>query len=244
MEEGSLPPGVVLRRTAQHSLDPHDGVTLSEAPPTRPRAHTQESEPRRRAPSLLPTKQVSLRGEPASACDGGEALGLQGAPAAPRRAGFGGGTRGVQLRWEPGRGLGAASGREGLCSRGGGPGLPSSASGGGRGVRGARRRATARPWPGAREPEEGEDDEEEREEAAAGSCLILPGSAGSLAAAGWGWPRGAGPGMRCSCRCALTASWARSRVVSGRRPRAPHAPRGGSAGGPRGGSAEAERERP
>lgn len=114
------------------------------------------------------------------------------------------------------------------------PGQPSSASGGGRGARGARSRATARPGPGALEPEEGEEEEEEQEkkEAAASSCLILPGSADPLATAGWGWPRGAGPGSRCTCPRQPLARCARSRVVSGRRPGAPHAPRGGSAGGP------------
>lgn len=134
---------------------------------------------------------------------------------------------------------------KGLCSRGRGPVLPSSASGGGRGARGARSRATARPGPGALEPEEGKEEEEEQEkkEAAASSCLILPGSADPLATAGWGWPRGAGPRSRCSCPRQPLARCARSRVVSGRRPGAPHAPRGGSAGGPRGGSAEGKRER-
>lgn len=53
---------------------------------------------------------------------------------------------------------------------------------------------------GAPEPKEGEEEEEEeKEEAAVGSCLILPGSADPLAAAGWGWPPGAGPRARRSC---------------------------------------------
>lgn len=82
-----------------------------------------------------------------------------------------------------------------------------------------------------------------KEEAAAGSCLILPGSADPLAAAGWGWPPGDGPRARRSCPRPPLARCARSRVVSGRRPGAPHAPRRGSAGGPRGGSAEGKRER-
>lgn len=94
---------------------------------------------------------------------------------------------------------------KGLCSRGRGPGLPSSASGGGRGARGARSRATARPGPGALEPEEVEQEDDEKEAAAASSCLILPGSADPLAAAGWGWPRGAGPRSHCSCPCQRAA---------------------------------------
>lgn len=95
----------------------------------------------------------------------------------------------------PGGGLRALQ-RE-LCSRGGGPGLPRSASGAGWGARGARSRAKARPGSGAPEPQEGE--EEEKKEAAAGSCLILLGSVDPRAAAGWGWPPGAGPCARCSC---------------------------------------------
>lgn len=114
---------------------------------------------------------------------------------------------------------------KGLCSGGGGPGLPSSASGGERGPRGAGSRATARPRPGAPEPEEGE---EEKEETAAGSCLILPGSADPRAVAGWGWPRGAGPDSRGSCPGPPLASPERNRLVSRRRPGAPHAPFGGS----------------
>lgn len=97
---------------------------------------------------------------------------------------------------------------------------------------------------GAPEPKEGEEEEEEvKEEAAAGSCLILPGSADPLAAAGWGWPPSAGPGARRSCPRPPLARCARSRVLSGRRPGAPHAPRRGSAAGPPGGSAEGKRER-
>lgn len=91
------------------------------------------------------------------------------------------------------------------------------------------------------EPEEGE--EEEKEKAAAGSCLILPGSADPLGAASWGWPPGAGPRARGSCPGPPLSRCARSRVVSGRLPGAPHAPRRGSAGGPRGGSAEEKRGR-
>lgn len=129
--------------------------------------------------------------------------------------------------WGPGRGApGRPPGRaKGLCSRGGGPGLPSSASGGGRGARGTRSRATARPGPGAPGPEEGEE-----EEAATGSRLILPGSAGPLAAASWGWPPGAGPRARRSCPRPPLARCARSRVVSGRRPGAPQAPPGARRG--------------
>ena len=93
------------------------------------------------------------------------------------------------------------------------------------------------------EPEEGEEEEEEKEKAAAGSCLILPGSADPLAAASWGWPPGAGPRARGSCPGPPLSRCARSQVVSGRRPGAPHAPRRGSAGGPRGGSAEEKRGR-
>lgn len=125
-------------------------------------------------------------------------------------------------------GSGVSPGREeGPCSRSsGGPGLPSSASGGGRGARGARSRATARRGAGAPKPEDG-GGEQATGEAAAGSRLILPGSAGPLAAAGGGWPPGAGPRSRSgSCPRPQLASCARSRGVSGRRPGAPHAPRG------------------
>lgn len=102
----------------------------------------------------------------------------------------------------------------------------------GGGARGARSRATARPEPGAPKPKEGEEEEEEEEdevenqEAAAGSRLILPGTADPLAAACWGWPPGAGPRARGSCPRPPLARCARSRVLSGRRPGAPHAPRG------------------
>lgn len=103
-------------------------------------------------------------------------------------------------------------------------------AGGARGTQQSHSPAGAR----APEPKEGEEEEEKvvKEEAAAGSCLILPGSADPLAAAGWGWPPGDGPRALRSCPRPPLARCARSRVVSGRRPGDPHAPRRGSAGGP------------
>lgn len=114
---------------------------------------------------LIWTKQVSrLRVKPASASPmavAEESPGSRRRPGAlASQAGFGdtgkegsigspagfqalGGAEQGARRRAPGR-------AKGLCSRGGGPGLPSSASGGGRGARGARSRATARPGPGRR----------------------------------------------------------------------------------------------
>lgn len=192
-------------------------------PPASAFLMAQESTSSRRCPAVQPPGRV---------CGMGESRASIRSP-----AGF---------AWRSGRGFrgGLWDRAKGLCSRGGGPGLPSSASGGGRGARGARSRATVRPGPRAPEPEKGEEEEEEeKEEAAAGSCLILPGSADPLAAAGWGWLPGAGPRVRGSCPGPPLARCARSRVVSGRRPGAPHAPLPGSAGGPRGGNAEEKRGR-
>lgn len=108
---------------------------------------------------LIWTEQVScLCVKPASASLMAEkSPGFQRRPGgSTSQAGFGGrGNGGVQSealqasRFSVGAEQGAQRrppGRaKGLCSRGGGPGLPSSASGGGRGARGARSRATARP---------------------------------------------------------------------------------------------------
>lgn len=151
------------RHATQHSLGAHDVVTIYEpSPSTNESSPTDESDPRCLYPYLDRTGLLPAC-QPASASPMAEK-----SPGSRRRPGgsasqegFGGrGNGGVQSeapqasRFSVGAEQGAQRrppGRaKGLCSRGGGPGLPSSASGGGRGARGARSRATARPGPGRR----------------------------------------------------------------------------------------------